>query len=1126
MSSVELLSDRSSVTDASFRSMTEEQRNALQPPHMGGRAGAGITPVVPALNIPTTGPLPSGQDPSSGSGVRNIFQQYNVYAPQRFEFNLTQVRSEVLELEERAETVHRAALESVEQAAEHSLADIEQRAEHVHLQKVGNLENTIATCEHRAARREQMLLEELVSSQRTYAASDDRLRRELQELENSKITYALDVQMQENMLAQRLQEQAASAIQESQHELVQQFQANFEQHRLRTREEHMVTVSELQEQNDELQERLESAERAFEKSLQGHDTATPKGQPSQASNMPEPQHSSSFPSAPKAPMFSMPNVIPPSARELFNTMNPQATTTAHAPPQQQQQAPNDSPGFVPPGETAHPAAEHGAPSLGNQLLLETQRAILESLENLKGNKGEGDSKPKVKEAEVIKLPEFPTPESYRSWKTAVREKIRAASDNPDEAFEWILEVYRSGASHDTLRNPGKFVTLDTKLLEALTTCSRGELARDILIYKETEAAKDVAVRGRQVLYLFDQYFKTNEEVGSLYSVEDLLKVRLINDDLSTFLSNWESVMSGLSHTPDETTLRDIFLRELRQSKRLKYDLEIYDRAKEGSDQHTYAFLKNSIREMLTRERKRKNRDRIARSHGDKYGAAASPRSTSPSHRGGRERSQSPRSPRPRSPSRGRSQSPNKSRTPSPKGVCYDFLKGTCKRGKNCPFLHKKRSLSPGGQRTPKKINKTCKFWKLGTCTKGDKCRFQHKDVETPSAPAPKSEAAPAAPKPGSPRANSPAPKPRGRSPRPKSRGKPDKPAACAFAAAAPRGPQNDLEDSWEVDFKSGRLIRHHRTYRKDWFLPDNSCPINAKKLRSQVKVERVLPIAPYVANQQFDWRQQTPQKPDDLWVGKTIFFLRPIPKVSFDNQVQMIAVEPEGKGRKHAYLPRVHSESYATARDCPRPNPQDLARALVWAKQFERVAECMVSEFPAACHYQCDEEGLMCEHCERTVRPSCAGLVPGLEFLADTGSEEDLISRTDAQVHFPGTPIGKSERPVSLITANGPVQGNASVKLDVPELGSTLECYVLESTPPVCSVGRRCMDEGFDFHWYAGKSPYFVTPEGKKLYCKLRGRVPVIGENAIASPATGNKAINGPVLRVSDEQGFPKPAAY
>ena len=65
MSSVELLSDRSSVADISFRSMTEEQRqNALQPPLMGGRAGAGSVPVVPALNIPRSGPLLRGQDPA------------------------------------------------------------------------------------------------------------------------------------------------------------------------------------------------------------------------------------------------------------------------------------------------------------------------------------------------------------------------------------------------------------------------------------------------------------------------------------------------------------------------------------------------------------------------------------------------------------------------------------------------------------------------------------------------------------------------------------------------------------------------------------------------------------------------------------------------------------------------------------------------------------------------------------------------------------------------------------------------------------------------------------------------------------------------------------------------------
>eukprot|EP00439_Symbiodinium_sp_Y106_P027980 s7047_g3.t1 len=74
-----------------------------------------------------------------------------------------------------------------------------------------------------------------------------------------------------------------------------------------------------------------------------------------------------------------------------------------------------------------------------------------------------------------------------------------------------IQAYDKDADHASLRDPGKFLTLDTKLLAALTKVARGELSREILIFKETEATKSRAVRGRQVLYLFDQYFKTNEE---------------------------------------------------------------------------------------------------------------------------------------------------------------------------------------------------------------------------------------------------------------------------------------------------------------------------------------------------------------------------------------------------------------------------------------------------------------------------------------------------------------------------------------------------------------------------------------------------------------------------------------
>ena len=50
-------------------------------------------------------------------------------------------------------------------------------------------------------------------------------------------------------------------------------------------------------------------------------------------------------------------------------------------------------------------------------------------------------RPKAKEADTLRLSEFPSPETYRAWKTATREEIRAASDRPDAAFSWVNKVY-------------------------------------------------------------------------------------------------------------------------------------------------------------------------------------------------------------------------------------------------------------------------------------------------------------------------------------------------------------------------------------------------------------------------------------------------------------------------------------------------------------------------------------------------------------------------------------------------------------------------------------------------------------------------------------------------------------
>ena len=173
--------------------------------------------------------------------------------------------------------------------------------------------------------------------------------------------------------------------------------------------------------------------------------------------------------------------------------------------------------------------------------------LLKTLSKLVENR-ESDSKPKVKEAETIKLPDQPTPETYRHWKNSVREEICAASDKSDKAWEWLKEVYdketKTAEKMQKLQDPGEFGTLDTKLRAALTRSAKGDLGQRILNYKEEQAVKGKLVRGRQVLLMFDEYFRTSEEAGNLYQLEDLLKVARVGDSIDHLKAVHESVGSS------------------------------------------------------------------------------------------------------------------------------------------------------------------------------------------------------------------------------------------------------------------------------------------------------------------------------------------------------------------------------------------------------------------------------------------------------------------------------------------------------------------------------------------------------------------------------------------------------
>ena len=687
--------------------------------------------------------------------------------------------------------------------------------------------------------------------------------------------------------------------------------------------------------------------------------------------------------------------------------------------------------------------------------------LISALRGDRGNR-DRDDKPRVKEAEIIKLPSMPKPEEYRSWRTQVKEEIRAASDKPDDAWKWVNAVYTNVITDKSqlmadLRDPGTFVTLDTKVLAALTRIAKGDLEKQILTFKEAEATRGRVVRGRQVLLMYEMFFRTNEEAGSLYDLEDMLKVSLHGDDLKSFMYNWDAVVAGMKHIPDEHTMRDLFFRQIKKSNRMRYDIDTYERAKEGDPKHTYAFLEKSVRDLITRERVKDNRDRIAKSTTSRYGMPA------PGSYGRRtpSRSQSPKG------SFRSSRSPSRDKYGKSKGVCYDFLSGKCKKGSSCKYRHEKpkrsgsgsNSRSPGGDRRkqsrspgsdrakhPKKDlkNKPCRYFKEGKCKKGEKCPFKHASEDSNAVPAG--------------RADSPAPNKK------KDKGR-DKEPSKAAPCIAKAMPVLTIESIDGVESQAAMpSVNHYRG--------GNTKRASGKKPRDK--------------------------------------------RVRFNDKVEYLKHESSGKGLKVG--PRIRGEGLTSFRtdSCPKSDPEDAKIAIENAKSLHRVLSDETNQ--PKCGKNCDlrheeSDDLCCPDCRIPANNedevSYIGLMSkhvGHEdmWLGDTGTDQDIIGKNSC--HIQENPkLQNADRTLRIHTANGEIRTNQTTEVKLKCLKEPMNPYVLDDSPCAMSIGMKCLEQGYDFVWPKGSKPFFIRPDGKTVFFKIASRVPFVDSECKAEVHDGTQ---------------------
>ena len=547
-----------------------------------------------------------------------------------------------------------------------------------------------------------------------------------------------------------------------------------------------------------------------------------------------------------------------------------------------------------------------------------QKAIIKLLMKVVKNKKDKDdddddketskNKPKVKEAEKVVFPKFPKPEQYRNWRIRVREAIVAASDSPDKAHAWIAKVWEKDADEKALRDSEGFSTLDAKIMSALTNILEGDFGRQIDTFKETEAHAGRMVRGRQLLLRLHNYFATNALHGSVYDMEDLMNCKMVNDNLTVFLRNWDTILSGIPVQPDNSVLEPLFHRQVKKCRDIAHDISVYDRALEGTEQRSFQFLYNAANNFLERERLQKNRDRIARQAG---GGVV------------------PTTPAPNSPKQKR----------VPKGFCIDFVRnGSCNKDK-CTYKHEMprgRSRTPGGGRAPSRTpspggkgkgKQECKFFKQGLCNRGDKCKYLHKG--TPAAPAPGSSA----------RTGS-SEKRRRKKDKKERKGRKGSKSSSRSSKSGSRGSSRSSKGS-KGSKGSGR--------RSAPSVPAAVCLLGAMLAGSASQADA------------FTFRKDMSSLPDRC----TPHYHVSLPAVSFNDAVQSFEFQvPKGYDLfpiEDRNKPRVYDKVYPADRHW-RTDPDSLREAQTSAKMLQSVVKSELTGHKPRCRFKCDTE-FGCTYC-------------------------------------------------------------------------------------------------------------------------------------------------------------------
>ena len=353
------------------------------------------------------------------------------------------------------------------------------------------------------------------------------------------------------------------------------------------------------------------------------------------------------------------------------------------------------------------------------------------------------------ELAAIAMPPFPSINQILQWKAELIQNVAIASGrvNSDPVAAWIGKAMDDDVTVDALADVDdmRFGTLDLKLGSAMMQMleKAGEKARQLrenVQHQRLQSTKNKKIfRGRQIVKMFLQSFKTFDQSEVMYDLVHLFELQIKNGDLHGFLVSWHHLLDNQVEAPlirsNPKILRDPLYKKLKDHPSLTRDIADYERMTEADPKKTYDFLITAATNAVARERSAQNmadREAVMR-QGNVYMAAApatggfktvETRKQSQARKAAERAGSNP----PASDGKakggkgqgGRSQSQGaKGDGPpkAPEGVCREFWKsGTCPRGAECKYEHKK-------------MPEHCYYHHHEPpCRFGDGCKFLHVNI--------------------------------------------------------------------------------------------------------------------------------------------------------------------------------------------------------------------------------------------------------------------------------------------------------------------------------------------------------------------------------------------------------------